>query len=77
MSKGRARNRLSTGGPRAHLSRAGLRGDGGPGYGPGSRPDPQAQKRELLRKLRETGGKPRETGGKPRESSGRPRESSG
>ncbi|NGO72129.1 DUF6243 family protein [Streptomyces boncukensis] len=54
MGKGRAGNMLGVGGTRAHLSRGKLRGSGGRGgYGPGGGADAAAQKRELLRKLRE------------------------
>ena len=56
MSKGRSGNMLGVGGNRSHLSRKQLRGGHGSGGGPDAagRTDPQAQKRELLRKLRES-----------------------
>ncbi|WP_173869447.1 DUF6243 family protein [Streptomyces albus subsp. chlorinus] len=55
MSKGRSGKMLGVGGTRAHLSRKQLRGGGGhPGHGPGGHADPAAQKRELLRRLRES-----------------------
>lgn len=53
MSKGRAGNMLGVGGTRSHLSRKQLRGFKG-GGAPGANTDPQAQKRELLKKLRDT-----------------------
>ncbi|WP_431979906.1 DUF6243 family protein [Streptomyces qinglanensis] len=54
MSKGRGGRMLGVGGVRTHLSRSRLRGSGsGPGA-PADRDDPQAQKRELLRRLRES-----------------------
>lgn len=43
---------LGVGGTRQHLGRKALRG-GGRGRPVGGGPDPQAQKRELLRKLQE------------------------
>ncbi|WP_181768552.1 DUF6243 family protein [Streptomyces albidus (ex Kaewkla and Franco 2022)] len=67
MSKGRSGKMLGVGGTRSHLSRKQLRGGRGAGGGPGGtgRTDPQAQKRELLRKLQES----RENGPKtPRQS---------
>ena len=54
MSKGRAGNMLGVGGTRAQMSRKKMRGGRGGGYGPGGSADPQAQKRELLRRLRES-----------------------
>ncbi|MGP3974952.1 DUF6243 family protein [Streptomyces sp. 8N114] len=55
MSKGRGGKMLGVGGTRAHLSRKQLRGTGGSGgHGPGGSTDPLAQKRELLRRLRES-----------------------
>ncbi|MFG3256180.1 DUF6243 family protein [Streptomyces sp. NPDC048172] len=55
MSKGRAGNMLGVGGTRATLSKKKLRGAAShEGYGPGGSADPAAQKRELLRKLRES-----------------------
>ncbi|MGI5352132.1 DUF6243 family protein [Streptomyces sp. CA-250714] len=55
MSKGRGGKMLGVGGTRAHLSRKQLRGGGGAGgHGPGGGTDPLAQKRELLRRLRES-----------------------
>ncbi|MBO8198880.1 DUF6243 family protein [Streptomyces smyrnaeus] len=54
MSKGRGGKMLGVGGTRAHLSRKQLRGAGGGGHGPGGGTDPLAQKRELLRRLRES-----------------------
>ncbi|GAA2087171.1 hypothetical protein GCM10009801_49990 [Streptomyces albiaxialis] len=55
MSKGRAGNMLGVGGTRATLSKKKLRGGASHGgYGPGGAADPAAQKRELLRRLRES-----------------------
>ncbi|MDJ1133477.1 DUF6243 family protein [Streptomyces iconiensis] len=55
MSKGRADNMLGVGGTRSQLSRKKMRGNrNAGGYGPGGTADPMAQKRELLRKLRES-----------------------
>ncbi|WP_217180200.1 DUF6243 family protein [Streptomyces sp. AC495_CC817] len=52
MTRGGAGNMLGVGGARRHLGRAALRG--GPAGGRvGGGLDPQAQKRELLRKLQE------------------------
>ncbi|MGW5732240.1 MULTISPECIES: DUF6243 family protein [Streptomyces] len=52
MTRGGAGNMLGVGGTRTHLSRKALRGqDRGGQIGGGL--SPQAQKRELLRKLRE------------------------
>ncbi|MEU3752196.1 DUF6243 family protein [Streptomyces olivoreticuli] len=52
MSRGSAGNMLGVGGTRSNLSRGALRG-GGRGGRTGGGTDAQAQKRELLRKLRE------------------------
>ncbi|MGW1376406.1 DUF6243 family protein [Streptomyces sp. NPDC002446] len=52
MSKGNAGGMLGIGGTRSKLSRGALRGGGGGRAGHG-RPDPQAQRRELLRKFQE------------------------
>ncbi|MCU4745260.1 DUF6243 family protein [Streptomyces xiamenensis] len=53
MSKGRSGAMMGVGGPRTHLSRKQLRGGrGGAGAG-GAGQDAAAQKRELLRRLRE------------------------
>ncbi|MFF1563085.1 DUF6243 family protein [Streptomyces sp. NPDC058293] len=49
MSRGGSGNMLGVGGTRSNLSRKTLRGGGRVGGGL----DPQAQKRELLRRLRE------------------------
>ncbi|WP_369207696.1 DUF6243 family protein [Streptomyces sp. PU-14G] len=55
MSKGRGGKMLGVGGTRSHLSRKQLRGTGGHGdHGPGGNTDPLTQKRELLRRLRES-----------------------
>ncbi|MFI8853399.1 DUF6243 family protein [Streptomyces sp. NPDC053499] len=56
MSKGRGGKMLGVGGTRAHLSRKQLRGGGatGGGHGSGGGTDPLTQKRELLRRLRES-----------------------
>lgn len=55
MSKGRAGNMLGVGGGRSRMPRKRPRGSGeANGYGPGGSADPMAQKRELLRKLRES-----------------------
>ena len=55
MVKGRAGNMLGVGGTRTRMSRKALRGGRqGNGYGPGDGADPAAQKRELLRRLRES-----------------------
>ncbi|MEU5425513.1 DUF6243 family protein [Streptomyces olivoreticuli] len=51
MSRGSAGNMLGVGGTRSNLSRGALRGGRGGRTGGGT--DVQAQKRELLRKLRE------------------------
>ncbi|MFF4695890.1 DUF6243 family protein [Streptomyces chattanoogensis] len=56
MSKGNAGGMLGVGGTRNKLSRGALRGGGQGGHASGGRPDPQAQRRELLRKLREERG---------------------
>ncbi|MEV5881437.1 DUF6243 family protein [Streptomyces sp. NPDC052020] len=52
MSRGGAGNMLGVGGTRRHLGREALRG-GGRGRPVGGGLDPQAQKRELLRRLQE------------------------
>ncbi|MFI9773976.1 DUF6243 family protein [Streptomyces sp. NBC_01003] len=52
MSRGGSGNMLGVGGTRSNLSRKSLRG-GGRGGRVGGGLDPQAQKRELLRRLRE------------------------
>ncbi|MFG2497381.1 DUF6243 family protein [Streptomyces sp. NPDC048441] len=52
MSRGGAGNMLGVGGARTNLSRKALRGGGGGGQIGGGL-SPQAQKRELLRKLQE------------------------
>ncbi|MFE5026480.1 DUF6243 family protein [Streptomyces sp. NPDC056656] len=52
MSRGGSGNLLGVGGTRSNLSRKSLRG-GGRGGRVGGGLDPQAQKRELLRRLRE------------------------
>ena len=52
MTRGGAGNLLGVGGTRQHLGREALRG-GGRGGRVGGGLDPQAQKRELLRKLQE------------------------
>ncbi|WP_326690710.1 DUF6243 family protein [Streptomyces sp. NBC_01795] len=55
MGKGRDGNALGVGGTRSRKSRKALRGGKQDnGYGPGGTADPAAQKRELLRKLRES-----------------------
>ncbi|MGA4955475.1 DUF6243 family protein [Streptomyces lavendulocolor] len=51
MTRGGAGNMLGVGGTRRNLSRKALRGSGGGGAGRGV--DQAAQKRELLRKLKE------------------------
>ncbi|MER7110603.1 DUF6243 family protein [Streptomyces sp. NPDC000229] len=51
MTRGGAGNMLGVGGTRKNLSRKALRGSGGGAVGRGA--DPAAQKRELLRKLKE------------------------
>ncbi|MHC3388483.1 DUF6243 family protein [Streptomyces lavendulocolor] len=51
MTRGGAGNMLGVGGTRRNLSRKALRGSGDGGAGRGV--DPAAQKRELLRKLKE------------------------
>ncbi|MFI1796127.1 DUF6243 family protein [Streptomyces sp. NPDC020379] len=56
MSRGGAGNMLGVGGTRSNLSRGALRG-GGRGGRTGGGADANAQKRELLRKLREGRGK--------------------
>ncbi|TJZ55510.1 hypothetical protein FCH28_09140 [Streptomyces piniterrae] len=64
MSKGNAGGMLGVGGTRSKLSRGALRGGGGGGRNGGGRPDPQAQRRELLRRLEERsrGGSPDRAG---------------
>jgi hypothetical protein len=52
MTRSGSGNMLGVGGTRSKLSRKALRG-GDPGARTGGRLDPQAQKRELLRKLQE------------------------
>lgn len=52
MTRGGAGNMLGVGGSRSNLGRRALRG-GGQGGRIGGGLDPQAQKRELLRKLQE------------------------
>ncbi|WP_329573779.1 DUF6243 family protein [Streptomyces sp. NBC_01361] len=52
MSRGGSGNMLGVGGTRSNLSRKTLRGGGRDGRVGGGL-DPQAQKRELLRRLRE------------------------
>ncbi|WP_239158344.1 DUF6243 family protein [Streptomyces sp. SID13726] len=52
MARGGSGNMLGVGGTRSNLGRKALRGGGG-GGGVGGAEDPQAQKRELLRRLRE------------------------
>lgn len=52
MSKGNAGGMLGVGGTRTKLSRGALRGTGNGGYGT-ARPDAQAQRKELLRRLQE------------------------
>ncbi|MEU9288986.1 DUF6243 family protein [Streptomyces sp. NPDC048275] len=52
MARGGAGNMLGVGGARSNLGRNALRG-GGRGKRIGGGSDPQAQKRELLRKLQE------------------------
>ncbi|MEU7716487.1 DUF6243 family protein [Streptomyces tibetensis] len=54
MARGGAGNMLGVGGSRKNLGRRELRG-GGRGGRIGGGLDPQAQKRELLRKLKEKG----------------------
>lgn len=44
---------LGVGGTRSRLSRKAMRGAAGSAHGPGGGVDPLAQKRELLRKLKE------------------------
>ncbi|MFF6998643.1 DUF6243 family protein [Streptomyces sp. NPDC008313] len=71
MSRGGAGNMLGVGGTRSNLGRGALRG-GRRGERIGGSQDPRAQKRELLRRLREAreeeGGQgPGETAGKPGE----------
>ncbi|MBO0514717.1 DUF6243 family protein [Streptomyces beijiangensis] len=53
MTRGGTGNMLGVGGARTHLSRKALRGGGKGGAGKGGPLDPMAQKRELLRKLKE------------------------
>ena len=56
MSKGRAGNMLGVGGTGNTVSRKKMRGGGAVhgGYGPGGSANPAEQKRELLRRLRES-----------------------
>ncbi|MFG2191347.1 DUF6243 family protein [Streptomyces sp. NPDC048639] len=54
MTRGGTGNLLGVGGTRANLSRSTLRGGGRRGRGQGGAVDPMAEKRELLRKLKET-----------------------
>ncbi|MEW2218749.1 DUF6243 family protein [Streptomyces sp. NPDC006990] len=54
MSKGRGGRMLGVGGVRTHLSRGRLPGSGGAPGAPAGGSDPSAQKRELLRRLRES-----------------------
>ncbi|MEE1928587.1 DUF6243 family protein [Streptomyces sp. TRM 70351] len=56
MSRGRGGNMLGVGGTRSHLSRGRLSGARGGTGRPAGGPDPVAQKRELLRRLRESRG---------------------
>ncbi|NEY36967.1 hypothetical protein GTU99_33410 [Streptomyces sp. PRKS01-65] len=68
MTRGGAGNMLGVGGTRRHLGREALRG-GGRGGTAGGGPDRRAQKRELLRRLREDRERPgqrEETGKEPR-----------
>ncbi|MGW2187441.1 DUF6243 family protein [Streptomyces sp. NPDC001667] len=53
MSRGSSGNMLGVGGTRSNLSRGALRGGGRGGRTGGGGADANAQKRELLRKLRE------------------------
>ncbi|MEU4211315.1 DUF6243 family protein [Streptomyces sp. NPDC026206] len=53
MSRGNSGNMLGVGGTRSNLSRKALRGGGRGGRGTGAGTDSNAQKRELLRSLRE------------------------
>ncbi|MFF9812545.1 DUF6243 family protein [Streptomyces sp. NPDC014006] len=55
MARGGAGSMLGVGGTRKNLGRAALRGGGRGGRTAGAA-DPQAQKRELLRRLREKRG---------------------
>ncbi|WP_181139650.1 DUF6243 family protein [Streptomyces sp. Ru71] len=55
MARGGAGGMLGVGGTRKNLGRAALRGGGGSARA-GGHPDPQAQKRELLRRLKEKRG---------------------
>ncbi|MGP4001680.1 DUF6243 family protein [Streptomyces sp. 8N706] len=52
MPRGSAGNMLGVGGTRSNLSRSALRGGGRGGWGAGAGTDPQAQKRELLLRLK-------------------------
>ncbi|MFH8556709.1 DUF6243 family protein [Streptomyces celluloflavus] len=52
MGKNKSGGMLGVGGTRSTLSRGALRGGAAGGEG-GGRPDPQAQRRELLRRLQE------------------------
>ncbi|MGW0610135.1 DUF6243 family protein [Streptomyces sp. NPDC002788] len=62
MARGGAGNMLGVGGSRRNLGREALRG-GGRGGPVGGGLDPQAQKRELLRTLREKRQRQRQEGG--------------
>ncbi|MER6343775.1 DUF6243 family protein [Streptomyces sp. NPDC001595] len=53
MTRGGAGSMLGVGGTRRNLSRKALRGGGRGGRIGGAGQDPQAQKRELLRRLQE------------------------
>lgn len=53
MTRGNSGNMLGVGGTRSNLSRSALRGGGRGGRGAGAGLDASAQKRELLRSLRE------------------------
>ncbi|MFJ9408359.1 DUF6243 family protein [Streptomyces sp. NPDC101393] len=65
MSKGNAGGMLGVGGTRSKLSRGAMRGGGAVGKSGAGRPDPQAQRRELLRTLQEgRKGAGRSAGGK-------------
>ncbi|MEU6082997.1 DUF6243 family protein [Streptomyces sp. NPDC047108] len=70
MTRGGTGNLLGVGGTRANLSRSTLRGGGRGGRGRGGGADPMAEKRELLRKLKEA----RERGAGPEEDGTRPEE---
>ncbi|MEV0171090.1 DUF6243 family protein [Streptomyces sp. NPDC050803] len=53
MTRGGAGNMLGVGGTRKNLGRQSLRGTGRGGRIGGGAPNPEAQKRELLRRLQE------------------------